>query len=167
MATIIANKQTEIAVTISNGPITGPVWKIDGNVVQSNSNPLIIPANMFVAGTTHNVSFSGTNSCGQNTRTETLTVTDGSTPGNGILSISSIPTHADIGIDGSHDNTGYTPGNFTLSIGQHAIDLILEGYYTLYDNINIIENQTLTKNYTLIPIGDCPTPSCGVMVTQI
>jgi len=76
MVTIISNKQTEIAVTISNGPITNPVWKIDGVAIQSNSNPLIIPANTFVAATTHNVSFSGTNSCGENTRTEPLIVTD-------------------------------------------------------------------------------------------
>ncbi len=75
MATIIANKQTEIAVTISNGPATNPVWKIDGNVVQSSIAPLIIPADTFVAGTTHSISFSATNDCGETTRLESLTVT--------------------------------------------------------------------------------------------
>ncbi len=85
MVTIIANKQTIIAVTISNGPVVSPVWKIDGNAVQYTSDPLIISANTFVAGTTHEISFTAQNTCGSNTKAEPLIVTDGTTPPPGLI----------------------------------------------------------------------------------
>lgn len=233
MATIKANKQTQITVTISNGPVTNPVWKIDGNVVQSSSDPLIISADTFVAGTTHTVSFSATNSCGENTRTETLTVTDDTPPPPNLIingtfdGLANWYTYSDGTMNVSNPTNNclvdlVTPGSsnqlqqsdivlepnktYSLKVDAYTdlpgktLEIFIHNQNPNYEAVAHLELTPTTSNATyqwifttlstvpaqcrlrfqftqagkyyfdniiLEKVSDCPTPSCGITVTQL
>lgn len=170
------NKRTVIQLTIvPNGTLVdgSRQWVIDGEVQSIEVNALdtiTIPANTFAVGN-HTISFTAANQeCGSNTLTQTLSFTDGTTPpGYGILSVSSTPPGADIFIDNSNENTGFTPNyNLVVPAGPHVLKLTKPGYYDLIDQIEIVANQTLIRDYEIVVVTPPQQSSAsGVVIAAV
>jgi len=61
--------------------------------------------------------------------------------------LQSIPSHADIYIDGS--KVGSTPFNGDLPLGRHEIKLTHEGYFDTLDTLDMQTNTSYTASFTL------------------
>ena len=88
------------------------------------------------------------------TPTSTPTSTTPPVSGTSTITITTNPAHADIWIDSSNANTGYTPNKLVLTPGTHNIRLVLPDYPDIIDTITIASGQSITSEYqftTLVP----------------
>jgi hypothetical protein len=103
-----------------------------------------------------------------NNRTRHAQITFSSNPHiivNGTLSINSNPTNASVFINSVY--TSRTPLNLTLQAGNYSLVISKIGYQNKTDNITIISNQTLIKNYNLTAIQQIQNGTLNITSTPI
>jgi len=81
-----------------------------------------------------------------------VNVTPVVSPGNGILSVETTPSGADVTVDGIY--RGASPVMFEIAQGQHSVVLTKDGYQTVQRSVTVVSGQVATVRVTMSKTGD-------------